>query len=480
MDSSIIDTAKKLISRIILKLNKPKIKTRALVFLIIFIMLGGLAYSYHKKNVEHEINTRAFKVIVEDSEIGVVRDKEKVQEIIKSIQDELSKDFNMEVSIDCKITYKDTHAEDDELTSFNELRDNIKSKLDYNVWAYAILVNGKEFGVLKTKEQAEDILSRIKEPYLKVKDKDVKYELEEVKFAENVQIVKKEVSFSQISDPEKILAILKKGTDEERIHKVEKGESFWSIAHKYNLTVEDLIKANPDKNPELIHPGDELSLIIPKPYITVVTVEKVTYEGKTEFGTEYQLSSNMYNDEAIIKRKGIPGKSLFVAKVEKHNGIEMDRVILKETILSKPVNQIVLKGTKEPPPKKGTGVFINPLPVGRLTSRFGIRWGRMHNGIDLAARTGTPIKAADGGVVTYAGWRGNYGYLVEIDHGGGFKTRYGHCSKIYVKVGQKVYKGKIIAAVGNTGRSTGPHVHFEVLKYDKPVNPYNYIGKRYR
>jgi len=93
---------------------------------------------------------------------------------------------------------------------------------------------------------------------------------------------------------------------------------------------------------------------------------------------------------------------------------------------------------------------------------------------------GTPIKASDGGVVTFAGYKGSYGYMVEIDHGSGFKTRYAHCSKLYVKKGQRVHKDYTIAAVGNTGRSTGPHVHFEVLKYGKNKNPYGYIGKKYR
>lgn len=99
----------------------------------------------------------------------------------------------------------------------------------------------------------------------------------------------------------------------------------------------------------------------------------------------------------------------------------------------------------------------------------------MHYGIDIASKTGTPIYAADGGKVVYAGYKGNYGYLVEIDHGNGFKTRYAHCSKILVKVGDKVYKGQHIANVGNTGRSTGPHLHFEVLKNGKNQNPANYV-----
>ena len=99
----------------------------------------------------------------------------------------------------------------------------------------------------------------------------------------------------------------------------------------------------------------------------------------------------------------------------------------------------------------------------------------MHRGLDIAARTGTPIKAADGGKVIFAGRKGAYGNLVEIDHGNGYVTRYGHCSTINVKVGERVYKGQVVAKVGNTGRSTGSHLHFEVLKNGRNQNPAGYV-----
>ena len=114
---------------------------------------------------------------------------------------------------------------------------------------------------------------------------------------------------------------------------------------------------------------------------------------------------------------------------------------------------------------------------GSISSRYGSRWGRMHWGLDIACRTGTPIKAADGGTVKSAGYNGAYGYMIEVNHGNGYVTRYAHCSKIYVKSGDKVYKGQTIGAVGSTGRSTGPHLHFEVLKNGVHQNPAKYLGR---
>ncbi len=111
----------------------------------------------------------------------------------------------------------------------------------------------------------------------------------------------------------------------------------------------------------------------------------------------------------------------------------------------------------------------------RLTSPFGRRWGTMHEGQDMAGPTGTPIFATGEGVVTHAGWQSGYGNMIEIRHAHGTVTRYGHLSKVRVSVGQKVSRGERIGDMGNTGRSTGPHLHYEVRVNGKPVNPMTFI-----
>lgn len=111
----------------------------------------------------------------------------------------------------------------------------------------------------------------------------------------------------------------------------------------------------------------------------------------------------------------------------------------------------------------------------RSTSGFGPRWGRMHEGHDFAGATGTPINATADGVVVHAGRQSGYGNLIKIRHDFGHETRYAHLSKIHVKVGQRVSRGERIGDMGNTGRSTGTHLHYEVLVSGNPVNPMKYI-----
>jgi murein DD-endopeptidase MepM/ murein hydrolase activator NlpD len=117
--------------------------------------------------------------------------------------------------------------------------------------------------------------------------------------------------------------------------------------------------------------------------------------------------------------------------------------------------------------------FIWPVS-GPITSGFGWRWGRMHEGIDIGAACGTPIRAAASGTVVYAGWMDGYGNIIVIDHGGGMATAYGHQSALYVG-GGSVSQGQTIGAVGSTGHSTGCHLHFEVRVNGTPVNPLNYL-----
>ena len=121
--------------------------------------------------------------------------------------------------------------------------------------------------------------------------------------------------------------------------------------------------------------------------------------------------------------------------------------------------------------------LIRPMS-GTITSRFGAVSSRRvsrHTGLDIAASTGTKIKACAGGTVTFSGYKGSYGYMVVVNHGNGVETYYGHCSKLYVKAGQQVKQGDVIAAVGNTGNSTGPHLHLEIRLNGVAYNPQNYL-----
>lgn len=119
--------------------------------------------------------------------------------------------------------------------------------------------------------------------------------------------------------------------------------------------------------------------------------------------------------------------------------------------------------------------FMRPVNGATITSKYGKRSSGFHTGTDFAIALGTPAYAAASGTVTFAGWKGSYGYLVIIDHGNGYQTYYAHCSALYVSAGQTVKQGQNISAVGSTGNSTGPHLHFEIRYNGNTLNPQNYV-----
>jgi len=237
--------------------------------------------------------------------------------------------------------------------------------------------------------------------------------------------------------------------------------------------VDDIFASNPGLSEKIV-PGQKIKLTKATPLINVMLEKEVEYEEVLPKEVKVIKSGNYYTTQTIVKQEGKDGKAKIRAKIVYMNGLEYDRQIISQQLIQKPVERIVVVGTKKPPAYVATGRFSLPA-WGTLTSRFGYRGREFHEGIDLAMPWGSNVYAADGGVVEFTGWSGGYGKLVIINHKNGYQTYYGHLSRILVSPGQKVVKGQLIAKSGSTGRSTGPHLHFEVRKNGVPQNPLRYL-----
>lgn len=213
-----------------------------------------------------------------------------------------------------------------------------------------------------------------------------------------------------------------------------------------------------------------------KYYDILLNNEKIESVDTKEEAEEIINSMNNQNEEEI---------SLSIAERTTNNPEEISTNDLEvaKTTISNTISNTIEQKREEEEKAKGianvNGIKIAVLPVqGTISSRYGVS-SRIrvstHTGLDIAATTGTPIKVVSDGTVTFAGWSGSYGYLVKVDHGNGVETWYGHTSKMYVTAGEKVSAGETIAAVGSTGNSTGPHLHFEIRINGKTVNPQNYV-----
>lgn len=441
------------------------------------VLSGSFASNYFKTHENNVFSTDSFTITEDGKELCKVRDSEVLDTVLRQLESDLEETYQHDIAIENKYEIIESKARDNEIVSNDKLYDILESNVNYSILAYAININGEQVGLVDSEYVANSVIEEVKDYFTENYDEE---SIVEVNTEENVEIKQVKASNTDIKEKDELVNYIIKGTDEEQKYVVEEGDTYWDIAILNNMSLDELISANPDSDPDRIQIGDELNLIVPTPFLNVQVKRKVIQEEKTPFETEKVLVSYMYNDEQVIDRKGEYGVSKIEAIVTEQNGIEIAKEVIKEEVITEPVNEIVTTGTQDPPVKKGTGYFINPLPGSYVSSRFGSRSGGFHLGQDMAKASGSSIKAADGGTVTYAGWSGSYGYMIDIDHGGGFTTRYAHCSELFVSVGEKIYQGKVIAAVGSTGVSSGPHLHFEVRKYGSVVNPASYIGIQYR
>ena len=236
-------------------------------------------------------------------------------------------------------------------------------------------------------------------------------------------------------------------------HVVKSGETAWDIAKAYGVDVDTIVGCNDLVDIDRLKVGQELKILTIKGVLHTVRQSESLWEIARDYKVDVDtiVQANNLTDPGRLQPK-------------------------QELVIPGAKPRVIAGQQRRPLVANGRLQKAFEWPVhGPISSRFGRRWGRMHEGLDIAVNTGTPVKAAAAGKVTFAGWNGAYGYLVKIDHGNGVETRYAHNSRLLVKAGDKVTAGQVIARSGNTGRSTGPHVHFEIRLNGRAYNPLDYL-----
>lgn len=221
-------------------------------------------------------------------------------------------------------------------------------------------------------------------------------------------------------------------------------------------------------------------------YLTVITTEEQKEKEDIEIPEEYQPEASLAVGETKVASEGSAGTKEVTKRVTKENGQPVAETVVEESVIEAPEEKVILAGTKLPAGYQSSlyeepglsydegavyGKLYRPVSGGTISSGFGARWGRIHHGLDLALPQGSEIYAADAGKVYFAGWSNGYGNLIKIDHGNGMQTYYAHCSQLLASQGQEVQRGEKIALAGSTGRSTGPHLHFEVIINRNSIDP---------
>ena len=359
------------------------------------------------------------------------------------------------------------------------MKNVLAANLPIMVKAAVIVSDGKDAVAVKNADDAKAVLDGLKSDYQKsLLEDDDGTVVQSVNFKEKITAVEKKARVIDIKTVDQAKAVMLRGTDQVKEHVVDSDESLWSIAMANRISVDSLYKANPQlKGSDLIHPGQKLNLLVAEPYVHIKSSERRVYTEGIPYSTEVVEDSTRWPWQQVVTTAGVYGQRRVTKDTERENGMVTATKIVDTKVLKEPVTQVMLQGVKTIP-ELGTGSFVFPA-VGGITSPYGWRPGEFHTGIDIGAPYGAAIRAADSGTVVQVStsWSG-YGKQVVIDHGGGHTlTRYAHMSAFGVQVGQTVSKGQVIGYVGSTGRSTGPHLHFEVIVDGKTTNPLNYYPR---
>lgn len=460
------------------------------------ILAGGALFGHHYVKA----NTIQYYELYRNGEmIGTVDSKESVEAFLNRQREALAA-ANPGITMVLE-TGELTYEERSEYKAQPETESTIaklEGMLDSHAVGVEVKVNGKLIAVVPDEATAEQVLERIKADFVPADaaedgaaasgklevtalsytdggdgdEPEPKPTIESVRIVEQVHTGKVKIDPARISDAETLYDRLVTGTTKQTTYVVQKGDCISCIASKFNISRQIIYQNNPQIEDDLIRVGDVLDLTVLKPQVTVETVERVSEIEEIDPEVIVQKNDEMRAGQQKTIQAGVPGMKRVTYRLVKQNGYLMSEDVIDEEVIKPAVPAIVMRGTKVIR-GEGTGKFSWPVSGARITSKFGKRWGRQHKGIDMVGNR--TIRASDTGVVTFAGTRNGMGKTVIIDHKNGYKTVYGHLSKIQVKKGQIVEKGEKLGVMGSTGNSTGIHLHFEIHKNGKPQNPLNYL-----
>lgn len=337
---------------------------------------------------------------------------------------------------------------------------------------------------LSTTGTTPQLVDNQAQPIINYKEEVLSETVAHISFLEDVSIDIKQGDVKNFSTVDSAVAELLKSNITPDTYYIESGDSPYSVALKYDMSLDEIYALNEglEDRATSIHVGDPIIVEKLIPELSVMLTSHVKSIESIQYETINRNDDTIYEGLEIIGTEGKDGYKLVIDEVQYANDEVIDSIRVSEETLVEPQTELILIGTKPIPETGSVGFIVRPIYYTRITAYFGQTgsyWKDKHTGIDFKASTGTSVRAADGGVVTSAGWNNSYGYYIDIDHGNGVETRYAHNSKLLVSVGDEVGQGQLISKSGSTGNSSGPHLHFELIINGEFVDPLDYFNKPY-
>jgi murein DD-endopeptidase MepM/ murein hydrolase activator NlpD len=469
--------------------NVPGNKVVQTLFVILFLVISFISTTKAvKADDESNVHT-IYHIYVGDKHIGTLQDDNPVHTYIEETLESFEKEYpnlSLQIAEDLKIIPEYVFSEEEEDEG---VIDALEDEVIVHAEAIALVIDDEPTIYVSTIEEAEQALEKLITQYVDEEaygqfqaaiDEDASLKIGEKKIT-NLSLTEEVSEEESVVLPEEVLSVeeavekLNKGVLEEQPYIVQKGDVLGSIASDHDLTVSDLLELNEDLNEDsIIQIGQEVQVTVYEPLVKVLATRIEKVEEEIPYKTEVKEDDSMWKGDQKVTQEGQAGTQVLEYEITEQNGNVIKREILSEEVTKEPVKKIIVKGTKVMP-SRGSGSLGWPAVGGYISSYQGNRWGKFHRGIDIARPSNYNILSADNGTVSFAGRKGGYGNLVRINHNNGMETLYAHLDSIDVKVGQTVAKGQKIGVMGQTGDSTGIHLHLEVYENGQLKNPMDYL-----
>lgn len=416
---------------------------------------------------------KAVTVEIDGKQVAVVAERQPAEDLIKQLLAERRQ--RGETSHQPRIVFQSTKIQQDKLTTPAELEGILQQQLLPTRTAFGIEVNGSVEVVLASRDEAEKALAILQQQA----SGGMQGKLVSSQIKEKISVVKTVAANGELVSPSEAARLLLQGRTRIKEYTVKEGDNLWLIARRHDLRVKDIRALNPEITGEFVDVGQVIKLAKVEPLVHIETRIRNQVVENIPAPVKVELKRSLRQGVEKVVQEGKPGKQVKQIEVLMVNGVPIDQKLVASRIVENPRPKVIYKGGRGGSymiaSRGSAGTDLLWPTRGPISSPYGKRWGRMHTGIDIDGNTGNPVHAAEDGVVIQAGWYAEYGKFIAIRHADGVVTRYGHLSSIDVTEGQRVSRGEYIGAVGSTGRSTGSHLHFEVLKNGDFQNPLAYL-----
>ena len=480
-------------------------KNKKILVIIIIIFSFFMTTGFKTKTPK-----TVYKVYLDGKSLGLIESKQSFENYVNEKQKEIKEKYKVNkvyapanLDIVKEITY------DDNIKTNKEIYEEIKDQSSFTIDGYSIKIKGlesKDSEGKKIKAKNQIIYVTDKKVFTNSVEKTVKsfikpedYQnyandtqkqiettgtiIDNIYIKNKITIKKDKIPVDQpiYQQEEELSKYLLFGTTKpQATYTIKDGDSISDVAFDNKISIEEFLIANPELQDEnsLLSPGQIVTLGILKPQISVVEEDHVVKDEEQNYNTKTEEDPNQYTDYSQVKQNGVKGLNRVTQKIQKVNGETVSIVGLSQEVLKEPIEEIVVKGTKQRPSYSGggwsggygnlivtKGMFGWPATCSTVSSPFGWRWGVLHDGTDIAGcGYGSNIFAAESGTVYTVGYKYDNGQYITIQHDNGYFTMYAHlCSGCtYVKQGDRVQRGQPIGGMGQTGFATGVHLHFSV------------------